>query len=96
METDLFTIGYDDVINVLRLTPLSQIVLNAVLIEDIQKAAFRFPEHLRKVLNSITFRRRIDDSEHFFEMLLDQLTDAQSGQHLATILTRGLQQTRSD
>lgn len=77
MSLYLLTISHDDVVNVLRTTPLSQIIRYPVLVEDVQKAARWFPEHLRKVLNGITLRRRIDDTEHLFEMLLYKLKDAQ-------------------
>lgn len=46
MGTYLFPISHDYVVNVLRITPLSQIVLDPVLIEDIQKAAFWSSEYL--------------------------------------------------
>lgn len=85
MGTYLFTIGYNNVINVFRITELSHIVLNPVLIEDVQKAAFWFPEQSRKILNGITFRRCVYDSEHLFQMLLYQLENAQREMIVSTL-----------
>lgn len=48
IESYLFTISNDNVVNVLRITPLGQIVLNPVLVEDIQKAAFWFLKTFEK------------------------------------------------
>ncbi len=68
-----FSIRHDNVINVIGRTPLGQIIVNAVPVEDIEEAAFRLSEYSGEVLNGIPFGGCIDDAEHLLEVILDEL-----------------------
>lgn len=66
-------IGHDNVIDILRLAPLSKVILNAVLVVNVEETAFWFAEQPGEVLNRLSFCWRVDDAEHFLQMVLDQL-----------------------
>lgn len=70
---DFFAISDYDVVNILRVTPLSHIFLDPVFVEDVEEASFGFPEEAGEILNGITFCWRVDDAEYLFQMVLDQL-----------------------
>jgi hypothetical protein len=63
----------DNVIYVFGISPLSQVMVDSILIANVEKAAFRSSEKSGEILDSISFRGRINDTEHFFQMILDQL-----------------------
>ena len=62
-----------DVVNIIRRTPLGQIIIDSANVIDVQKAAFWLTEETRVVLDRISFRWSVYDGEHLFQMVLDQL-----------------------
>lgn len=68
-----FSIRNDNVIDFVGRTPLGQIIVDAVPVEDVEKTSFWLSKDSREVLNRISFSGCIDDAEHLFEVILDEL-----------------------
>jgi hypothetical protein len=62
-----------DVVDILGRPPLSQIGMDSANVIDVQKTALWFTEQARVVLDCVPFCWCVDDGEHLFEMVLDQL-----------------------
>lgn len=77
---NFLTVCHNNVVNVVGVSPLCEVVFDAILVEDIQETTFRSPEKSGEVLDSVPFRRRVDDAEHFFQMILNQLHDTNVAQ----------------
>lgn len=69
----------NNVIDILWISPLSQIVVNTSCIIDVQEAAFRSSEKPRVVLDCVALGWGVYDGEHFFQVLLDQLYRVSAG-----------------
>jgi hypothetical protein len=69
----LFAIRDDNIVDVFCISELCQVVLDAILVEDVQEASFGFAEEPRVVLDGISFGRSVDDAEHLLEMFLNEL-----------------------
>jgi hypothetical protein len=79
---------HNDVVNIIRRTPLCQVTVDSTDIIDVQEAAFRFAEEARVVLDCITFCWRVYDGKHFFEMVLNQLIGVRRGNGGRSAATR--------
>ncbi len=66
---------YHDVVDIFRGSPLGQVIINAANVIDVQETALWLAEEPRIVLNCVSFCGCIDDGEHFFKMVLDQLSE---------------------
>lgn len=73
IQSYLLAVTDDYVVNILSPAKVRQTVVNRVLIIDVQETTLRFPEESRVILNGITLCRRVDDTEHFLEVCLQQL-----------------------
>jgi hypothetical protein len=60
-----------DIVDIIRGSPLSQVIVDTADVIDVQKASLGFAEESRVVLDCISFRWCVDDREHFFEVVLD-------------------------
>ena len=69
----LFTIGDNNIVDVIGLTPLGKMMVDIVLFEDIQEASLWSAEKSGEVFDGVPFGGRIYDTEHLLEMLLDEL-----------------------
>ena len=69
----LFTIGDDNIVNVIRLTPLGKMTVDTVLFKDVQEASLWSAEKPGEILDGVSFGGRVYDTEHLLEMLLDEL-----------------------
>lgn len=63
----------NNVIDIICGTPLSEVLMYSANIIDVQETTFWSPEEPRIVLDGITFCRRVDDGEHLFQVLLNEL-----------------------
>lgn len=68
--TRLFAITNNDIIHVIATAKVRQPLFNAILVHDIQETPLWTTEYARVVLNRFPFSRRINNTEHFLEMLL--------------------------
>jgi hypothetical protein len=73
----LFAVADHDYIDVFRIAPLLEIVLNTIHIVNIQEAPFRFSKQTRVVGDRIALGRCVYDGEHFLQMVEDELTVCQ-------------------
>lgn len=77
----LLSIRHNNIIHILIrpiVRKLFQIMLNSVDVMDIQKTALWFAKDTRIILNSVAFGRCIDYTEHFFEVVLNELLSISS------------------
>lgn len=65
---------YYDVVNVVRSSPLREVAMNQVLLVDVEIAPFRPSEEPRVILDRIALSRSVYHTEHFLQMLLEQLS----------------------
>jgi hypothetical protein len=63
----------NDVVNIIWRAPLCEVFVDSTDVVDVQEAAFRFAEEARVILDRVTFCWCVDDGEHFFQMILNQL-----------------------
>ena len=64
---------HDNIVDVFCISELCQVVLYAILVEDVQEASFGFAEEPSSFSDGISFGRSVDDAEHLLEMLLNEL-----------------------
>lgn len=50
-----------------------QIIFDSVLVVDVQETSLWSSEDSGVVLDCVAFRRSVDDAEHFFDVVLDEL-----------------------
>lgn len=60
-------------VNVFRSTPAADSFIDTFRLVDIQEASSRLSEEPGVVLDGFAFGRRVDDTKHLLEMLLQQL-----------------------
>jgi hypothetical protein len=76
---DLLPVADDNDIDVLRVAPLIDVVLDTVHVLDVQETALGAAEEGRVVLDGVAFGGGVDDGEHLFEVVEDELESDQSG-----------------
>lgn len=62
--------GDHDVVNIFGLSPLGQILMNAVDVFDVEEASLGTPENTREVLNGIAFGWCVDNAEHLIHVVV--------------------------
>jgi hypothetical protein len=70
---DLFAIADDNYINVVRVPPLIDVILDAIHVLDVQETALGAAEETGVLLDGIAFGRRVDDGEHLLQVVEDEL-----------------------
>lgn len=69
----LLSVAYDYQIDVVGISPLLDIVLDAICVVDVEEATFRSPEDLGVVGNRLTLSGGVDDRKHLLEVVEDEL-----------------------
>lgn len=68
----LLPIADHDQIDVLRIPPLIDVVLDAIHVFDVEEAAFGAPEQPRVVCDGVALGGGVDDGEHLLEVIEDE------------------------
>lgn len=63
----------DNVIDIIWGAPLCQVIVDSANIVDVQETALRLSEESRIILDCIALCWGVNDREHLFEVVLDQL-----------------------
>jgi hypothetical protein len=73
LAQDFFAISNYNVVDIVGGSKSREPLLNAVGFGDVEKAAFWPTEDAREVLDGLAFGGGVDDTEHFFQMRLNEL-----------------------
>ena len=66
---------YHDIVDIFRTSPLGQVIINSANVIDVQITALWLAEEARIVLDCVSFCWCVDNGEHLFQVVLDQLIE---------------------
>jgi hypothetical protein len=81
----LLSIGNYYEVNVLRLTPLVDVVLDTIRVANVQEAAFGPSEQSRVVGDGVAFGGGVDDGEHLLQVIEYELAASQPKGHSTSL-----------